>query len=78
MAASPYAYTLIETRIEIKQNKKTHKKDAKKIRVYVELRVFQQGSVISHISHVYNIFRSKKIRACRRLISIHMHTAHYV
>ena len=54
MAASPYAYTLIESRIEIKQNKKTHKKDAKKIRVNVKLRVFQQDSVTSDISHVYN------------------------
>ena len=30
MAASPYEHTLIETRIHIKQNRKTHKTDAKK------------------------------------------------
>ena len=30
MAASPYEHTLIETRIHIKQSRKTHKTDAKK------------------------------------------------
>ena len=31
MAASPCEHSLIETRIHIKQNKKRHKTDAKKI-----------------------------------------------
>ena len=33
MAASPYEHTLIETRIHIKQSRKTHKTEAKKKRI---------------------------------------------
>ena len=39
MAASPYERTLIETRIHIKQSRKTHKTVAKKNSVYVQFRV---------------------------------------
>ena len=43
MAASPYKHALIETRIHIKQSRKTHKTDAKKMKkkngVYVQFRV---------------------------------------
>ena len=49
MAALPYAHTLIETRIYIKQKIKTHTKDAKKIIDYVQFRVLQQTSVTSDI-----------------------------
>ena len=40
MTASPYEHTLIETRIYLKQSRKTHKTDAKKKKnsVYVQFR----------------------------------------
>ena len=54
MAASSYEHALIETWIHIKQNRKTHKKDAKKNIDYAQFRVIQQISVTSKISHVNN------------------------
>ena len=69
MAASPYEHTLIETRIHIKQNRKTHKKDAKNS-VYAQFRVLHETSDTSGNSYVNNILRSKMIHACKRIIII--------
>ena len=56
MAASPYEHTLIETRIHIKQSRKTHKTDAKKRNsVYVQVRVNYFKIPATHLTIVTSI-----------------------
>ena len=79
MAASPYEHTMIETQIHIKQNRKTHKTDAKKKSFCtIQSSVLQETSDTSDNSYVNNILRSKMIHACRRIILVHMHISHNV
>ena len=54
MAASPHENTLIDTRMHIKQNRKTHKTDAKneKIVLYVQFRVAYFKKPATHLTIV--------------------------
>ena len=54
MAVSPFEHTLIETRIHIKQNRKTHKTDAKKCLCAIHSSLLQETSDTSDNSYVNN------------------------
>ena len=73
MAASPYAYTLIETRIYFKQNRKANKKDTKEKIAFMYNSILQNTSDTSGNSYVNNILGSKMMHACRKIILVHMH-----